>query len=647
MVYQGDTWPEQYRGKLFTLNMHGRRANVERLERVGCDYVGKHEPDVFLAADPWFRGLEINTGPDGNAYLLDWSDTGECHEATGVHRTSGRIYKVSYGEQRKPGPCITPRCMIGEGKLPQLWRDYQAGKTTPASLRALLTDPDEHVRVWAIRLLTDTWPLDTLLGPRKDAVYPPDLKKSLPYLINTAAQDKSGLVQLVLASVLQRLPVEERATLAFGLVTHGEYASDPHLPALIWYGLIPLLSERPMELIALVSSPCRLHLTTRWIARGITSRSEKNPQLLDLLIEKSLALEPEIQDSVLRGMSEAFKGWHRAPKPAAWDRLAASAAAKRQPELIRELSTLFGDGRAMEEIRNIVLNEKAELPAREAALRTFIEARPPDLRSVCESLLEVRTLNATAVRGLALFDDPAIGTRLANDYGKFQPGERPAVIETLISRSSFANSLLDRVAAGQIPRAGITAFHARQIRAFKDTALNQKLSAVWGELRDSPAEKAKAIADWKGKLTPAVLAKADLSQGRTLFTLCAACHTLYGEGGKVGPDLTGSGRANIDYLLENILDPSAVVSADHRMSILSLKDGRTLSGIIAAQNDRTLTLRQLTEETTIEKATITKQELSPLSMMPDALLQALNETQVRDLLAYLMHPTQVPLPGGK
>src|SRR5436190_5625157 len=95
MIYQGDAWPESYRGKLFTLNQHGRRTNVDRLERLGSGYVGRHEPDRFKSVDPYFRGLEIGTGPDGNAFILDWSDVGECHEYTGVHRTSGRIFKIS------------------------------------------------------------------------------------------------------------------------------------------------------------------------------------------------------------------------------------------------------------------------------------------------------------------------------------------------------------------------------------------------------------------------------------------------------------------------------------------------------------------------------------------------------------------------
>ncbi len=95
MIYLGDNWPDSFRGKLYTLNFHGRRMNVERLEREGSGYVGKHDGDLFLCPDPFFRGIDLTYGPDGGVYVLDWSDTGECHESTGVHRTSGRIYKIT------------------------------------------------------------------------------------------------------------------------------------------------------------------------------------------------------------------------------------------------------------------------------------------------------------------------------------------------------------------------------------------------------------------------------------------------------------------------------------------------------------------------------------------------------------------------
>jgi putative heme-binding domain-containing protein len=218
-------------------------------------------------------------------------------------------------------------------------------------------------------------------------------------------------------------------------------------------------------------------------------------------------------------------------------------------------------------------------------------------------------------------------------------------MDTLVSRPSFAAALLAEVAAGKIPREDLTPFHARQIRSFNDPALTEKLTATWGGLRDSPADKKQFMAKLKARLTPEVLAGADRSQGRALFNVaCANCHTLYGHGGHVGPDLTGAGRDNIDYVLENVVDPSAVVNAEFRMVVANLKDGRVLNGIIATKTDRTITLKTMTEVTTLERSQIESLQESALSIMPEGLLESLTDKQVRDLVAYLMSKSQAALP---
>jgi putative heme-binding domain-containing protein len=312
---------------------------------------------------------------------------------------------------------------------------------------------------------------------------------------------------------------------------------------------------------------------------------------------------------------------------------------------VRSLSVVFGDGRALDEVKQVALDKDADLNVRKTALQTLIDNQPPDLRQLCEQLLSVRFLNPVAARGLAAFDDPAIGTKLVKAYSQFHPSERPQLMATLVSRPTFATALLNAIAEKRIPRADISAFDARQIRSLNDAALNKRFAEVWGELRDSTPDKQQLIAKWKARLKPAALAKADKSQGRVLFnTACASCHTLYGEGGKVGPDLTGGGRDNLDYLLENILDPSAVVTADFRMSIVNLKDGRVLNALIAAKTDRTLTLATATETLTVERAAIESIQDSSLSVMPEGLLETLTAEQARDLIAYLMHRSQVPLP---
>ncbi|QDT36399.1 PVC-type heme-binding CxxCH protein [Stratiformator vulcanicus] len=644
MIYQGGRWPERFHGKLFTINFHGRRANVERLERQGAGYVGKHEPDTFIMSDPWFRGLEIRVGPDGNAYIADWSDTGECHEHTGVHRESGRIYKVSYGKAEDAAPFAKPFCLANDNALAALWREYQAGETTPEMLRALLDDPDEHVRVWAIRLLTDFWPLDTVIGPRANAIYPQD-EKSIAKFIEMARDDESSLVHLVLASTLQRLPIDRRAELATELVKHERYASDRDLPMLVWYGLIPVGDQSP-ETLAGVGLHCTWPTSLRYVARHLAVQSERESGPLNSLIAGSKDRSSELQVSILKGMSEAYSGWRKAPEPAAWDAFVKAGPKEHSPQLVRELNILFGDGRALDEVKQIALSKKADFKSRKAALQTLIEARPTDLREICESLLDTKSLNAVAVRGLALYSDPDIGKKLATRYRRFHPEERPAVIDTLVSRPTFAKSLLENVGTGksQVNRADITASHARQILSFKNDELSDLLAEVWGEIRDTPADRKAVMDKLRGNFTPEVVAGADLAAGRLLYRKsCANCHELYNEGKKVGPNLTGSQRSNLDYLLQNIVDPSAVVSADYKVTSLVLFDGRVLNGIVTSRNDRTLTIRTATELKTLPIDEIDEEYPSALSLMPDNILQTLSEEQIRDLFAYLMHPVQVQL----
>jgi putative heme-binding domain-containing protein len=464
-----------------------------------------------------------------------------------------------------------------------------------------------------------------------------------------AKTDSSSLVHLALASLLQRLPVSNRAELATPLVAREANAEDHNLPLLIWYGLIPLGDEEP-DVLAALAANCQLPLTRQYIARRLGEDIEKNPAPLNTLLTESLNKPADYQLDLIAGLSEALRGWRKAKKPAAWDAVQAKMSHSEKLKLrdaVRDMSVLFGDGRALDDVKRVALDGKVDLRQRQAALRTLIENKPPDLREICEELLTVRFLNSTAVRGLAQFDDPKIGESVAANYARFHPLEREAVIDALTSRPSFARALLGQMAAGKISRTDMTAFYARRVRSFDEPKLTQQLGEIWGEVRDSPSEKQSSIAEWKAKLTPEVLAAGNKSNGRAVFDrTCAKCHLLYGHGDPTGLDLTGSGRHNLSYLLENIVDPSAVVNADFRMRIVVLKDGRILNGIVLSQSDRTINLRSQTDTTVIDRNDIDEMSESSFSLMPDGQLDTLTAADVRDLVAYLMHPSQVPLPAG-
>jgi len=119
---------------------------------------------------------------------------------------------------------------------------------------------------------------------------------------------------------------------------------------------------------------------------------------------------------------------------------------------------------------------------------------------------------------------------------------------------------------------------------------------------------------------------------------------LFDEGGKLAPELTGSQRSNIDYILENVVDPNAVVWDRYKATYFETTDDRLISGVVVTENESTVAIQTQTGTITLPRAEIASRRQSELSMMPEGLFELLAQQEIADLVAYLQSPTQVPLP---
>ena len=291
------------------------------------------------------------------------------------------------------------------------------------------------------------------------------------------------------------------------------------------------------------------------------------------------------------------------------------------------------------------MTPSAPASERRFALEALIDKRIADLAPVLLDLLADKAVRGTALRGLAAIPNEKTPRRVLAVYAELTAEEKQDAIATLSSRKEYALELLNALEKKQIPRSEISAYTARQLNSLGDKQVTDRVRQVWGEVRQSAPQKLQQLAKYKADLTENNLKNADLSNGRLMFSKsCQTCHKLYGEGGTIGPDLTGTNRSNLDYLLSNIIDPSAEVAKDYRMSIVETQNGRKVTGIIVERTPARLIIQTATERITISAEDVESVKDSDISIMPEGQLDALTKRQVRDLIGYLAGKRQVEMP---
>jgi putative heme-binding domain-containing protein len=358
--------------------------------------------------------------------------------------------------------------------------------------------------------------------------------------------------------------------------------------------------------------------------------------------------DPAFHLDILKGISAALKGQRNIKMPKGWKEISPKLAKSSNAEvrqLAQTLSLTFGSKAALDALRKVLVDGKANLAHRQKALAALVAARDRGLPEVLRGLLLEKALRREALRGLGAFEDAKTSSAILKIYEKLDTAGKRDALMTLASRVTFAKALMAAVARGVVKASELPADIVRQLRAHGVKDINATLDKVWGVSRSTPAAKLAEIAKYKKLLEAKVNRPVDLPRGRALFQrTCGQCHKLYGQGGEIGPDITGSNRNNLDYLLTNILDPNAEIPNDYRTTILHTKDNRVLVGVIRRSEGQSVTIAMPAEVVTVAKRDVAAIDPQDFSMMPEGLVLALKVDELRDLVAYLRGSRQVALP---
>jgi putative heme-binding domain-containing protein len=364
------------------------------------------------------------------------------------------------------------------------------------------------------------------------------------------------------------------------------------------------------------------------------------------LLSKSLASSQNAQSqaAILRGMLAGLAGQRNLTAPASWSRAKSRLSRSSDSEvqkLTLRLGQIFGDQSATKQAVATVRNTKAAVDVRRSALQSLVTQRSSEVKGLLASLLTDKALQVDVIRAYGAIEDANAPKLILKRYASLDFQAKRATVETLASRKNYATQLLGAIRDKTVPKQDIPTYLARSLSQL----LGKPFDRAFGNVKSLSQDKAKLINRYRKLLDDKHMAKGNAHKGRQMFDLvCASCHQIYGKGGQIGPDLTGSNRGDIDYILLNMIDPSADVPDAYKQITINTKDGQVLVGTLAAEDGQRVVLNTVGQKLTVLKSDLKTRTVSKMSMMPEGLLPALSDAQVIDLVKYLQTKKQVALP---
>ena len=675
-----DSYPEKYRDRLYMGNIHGGCVNVDVLRRSGSTYVADGEPDFLTAHDAWFMPVSQKLGPDGCLYVLDWYDRYHCsqdaaRDPAGVDRERGRLYRVRYkntppaglfdlgkesddqlikrlassnlffresaqrllSERHSPALRASLEKLVLDEKAPRkarlhaLWALIGTGVLEPGFHAKLLAHPDPAYRAWGVRAAGNAGTVDAALRAKVAAL----------------AGDPAPDVQLQVAIAADKLAGEGALPILVKLLAH--CGSDKLIPLVVWPHLHPLLERQSAGFVALAetvdlkTAPALVKLMPRAVERML---SGKTPDTTAVVRLSARVAGQDVSSAracfaAVAARARDLKGGDRdALKKELQPLLDKIRKSAKDPLFLGAhlLAAHLGIGETDAVAVRRLFTSTAEADSiRLEALEALISFRDTELEPALAAVLAggspeflTRVFDA-----LGRWDDPKVANLILERYSKMDAQLQPLAVQLLMQRQTWTRKLLDAVLQKRLPSGVLSANHLRRILDGPDREAVWAVEKAFGTVRKerSPARE-KVVAEMGKYLREHA---GDAKAGRAVFKkVCAQCHTIYGEGATVGPDLTSSGRSTYEQLLSNVFDPSLVIGAGYESTTVVTTTGRSLTGLVAENNAQRIVLKmpggglQIIPRNEVEYTAVSK-----LSMMPEGLENLMNRRDLADLFAFL------------
>lgn len=539
-----------------------------------------------------------------------------------------------------------PREATGVFPLEALWTAHACGwilDTIPADPNAsasgmdpvrLMQHPHPDVRAWAVRLVCD------------DGAVTPRIRQAIATCA-TQESDLHTLCQIVCSA--KRLPASDAIAIMQSVLSRPIPEEDPFLPLLCWWTLehhaeqAEVMQTQWLQSDAIWSQRVTRrtvlpNLIRRWSAMGTPTAYRAVANAFQRIAQLDPAWKAEASAASQEAFEQAFVGRSLAGVP---DMVIDSMVALGQPPLTLQMRR--GDSAALDAAARQIADHSIPETIRVGLARLAGElpharARPEILEALMEVAADTKstvTVRSSAISALASFDSAQVGALLVAQWSQLPPEVRPATGAALAGRPRWTALWLDACDAQSVEPSAMPPEAIRAMRLHDDAALQSRLAGMYPEF--ASIDLATANARSRDLATVILEGSGDPYRGKKIYRdLCGRCHQLFDDGGRVGPNLTGYQRDQLGSLLRNIIAPSLEIREGYQMVRLLTDEGQVLSGFLESDQPDQLSLRSIDGQLhTIEREQVDQLQPQILSLMPEGLLDKLEASQLRDLMAYL------------